>query len=136
MPAIGVSQQEAIETVKKGYAAFQDADLDAIRAISTDDLVWHAVGRNPVSGTFRGIDNVLASFARLAMETEGTFAVELHDVLASDDHVVALATATGKRKGRTLKSDYAHICHMRDGKLAEAWIVDTDPYAGDEFWAD
>jgi ketosteroid isomerase-like protein len=79
------------------------------------------------------VDNVLGFFMKLMEATGGTFKVELHDVLASDEHVVALAKSSGTRNGKTLIADYAHVCHMKDGKLTEAWIINVDPYAGDEF---
>src|SRR5438270_493602 len=57
------------------------------------------------------------------------------EVLASDEHVVALATTRGQRGGKTIQhGQYSHVCHFRDGKLTEAWIVDVDPYEIDEFF--
>ena len=58
-------------------------------------------------------------------------------MLASDEHVVALAKTSGQRAGKTLQhGEYSHICHFRDEKLTEAWIVNVDPYEyeGDEFF--
>jgi ketosteroid isomerase-like protein len=34
-----------------------------------------------------------------------------------------------------MNEPYAHVCHFRDGKLTEAWILDFDPYKADEFFA-
>ena len=30
--------------------------------------------------------------------------------------------------------EYSHVCHFRNGKLSEAWIVGVDPYELDEFF--
>jgi len=48
--------------------------------------VWHTPGRNQLSGTFRGKDEVFASFQKVAQLTNGTFRLELHAVLVDDEH--------------------------------------------------
>jgi ketosteroid isomerase-like protein len=60
--------------------------------------------------------------------------LEIHDVLASDDHAVMLARERWERDGRTLEVRRVFVYHIRDGKLAEAWAYDDDQRAVDEFW--
>jgi ketosteroid isomerase-like protein len=125
-----------IEHLRRGYEAFQSGNLDLIRNELFDpDVVWHVPGRNRLSGDFRGADAVIASFVRQFEETGGTFKVEVHDILGSDDHAVVLATASAERNGKSIKEPYAHVCHLRDGKLTEAWILDFDLYKIDDFFA-
>jgi hypothetical protein len=89
-------------------------------------------GRNQTSGDYRGVDDVLGLFGKLFQLTDGTFRVEIHDVLASDEPAVVLARISGERAGRSVQNgNYAHVCHFREGKLSEAWIVDVDPYANE-----
>jgi uncharacterized protein len=64
------------------------------------DMVWHQGGPNQTSGDYRGVDSVLGLLGKLAQLTDGTFSVALHDVLASDEHAVALAVCKGQRGGR------------------------------------
>ena len=78
---------------------------------------------------------VLANFAKTFELSGGTFSVELHDVLANDEHGVALGVARGEREGKTLEDRYAHVVHFRDGKVSESWLHSEDQYAGDEFWS-
>ncbi|GAC1341307.1 MAG: nuclear transport factor 2 family protein [Candidatus Dormibacteria bacterium] len=122
--------------LRKGYEAFQTGNLDLLRDELFDkDIVWHSPGRNPLSGEYRGVDAVLGLFGKQFELTNGTFKVELHDVLASDDHAVAMGTLSADRNGASLTEQYVHVCHFRDGKLTEAWILDFDPYKVDEFFA-
>jgi uncharacterized protein len=65
----------------------------------------------------------------------GTFRTELHDVIANDEHVVALFTARAGRADRRLEDRIVEVFHIRDGKAAEVWIYPADLYAGDEFWS-
>jgi ketosteroid isomerase-like protein len=124
------------ERLREGYAAFGRADLDALRnEYFAPEIVWHTPGRSPLAGDFRGIDEVLASFGKLFELSGGTFTTELHDVLANDEHAVALGVSRAQREGKTLESRYAHVTHFRDGKLTESWFHPEDQYAVDEFWS-
>jgi uncharacterized protein len=131
-----MSAQSNADALRKGYDAFSKGDMDTLRnELFSPDIVWHQGGRNQTSGDYKGVDSVLGLFGKLSQLTDGTFRVELHDVLASDEHVVALATTKGHRAGKTIQNgQYSHICHFRDGKLTEAWIVDVDPYELDAFF--
>jgi ketosteroid isomerase-like protein len=60
--------------------------------------------------------------------------VELHDVVAGDEHVVNLDRLTGKRDGKSLDIKLALIAHVTDGKIVEAWDLFSDQYAWDDFW--
>jgi ketosteroid isomerase-like protein len=125
------------EIVRNGYAAFLGGDLAALNDLFDDDIVWHAPGRHPLAGDFRGKDEVFGTFAKLFELTEGTFSLEIHDVLADDEHAVVLTRATGRRPdGRTLDDASVQVFHMKDGKVTEQWLHPGDVYAGDEFWND
>jgi ketosteroid isomerase-like protein len=132
-----MSAQTNAEVMRKGYEAFSQGDMERLRSeLFTPDIVWHQGGRNQTSGDYRGTDDVIALFGKLFQLTDGTFRVEVHDLLASEDHVVVLARVQAQRVGKTLEhGEYSHVCHFRDGKLSEAWIVDVDPYALDDFFS-
>jgi ketosteroid isomerase-like protein len=132
-----MSAETNAEAMRRGYEAFSKGDMDTLRnELFTPDIVWHQSGRNQTSGDFRGVDDVIGLFGKLVQLTEGTFRVEVHDMLASEEHVVVLAQVHAQRAGKTLQNgQYSHVCHFRDGKLSEAWIVNVDPYEGDDFFA-
>ena len=124
------------ELVRKGFDAFGKGDMDTIRGLFADDIVWHAPGRGPLAGDFRGIDEVLQQFGRVFEMTGGTFSLEIHDILANDDHVVALVHAEGERGGKKLAQNGVQVFHIKDGKVTEQWLHADDQYAADQFWAD
>ncbi len=124
------------ELFRAGYAAFQSGDMDALAGkYFAPDIVWHSPGRSPLSGDFTGIEEVLGSFGRTMELTGGNFSVEVHDVVANDEHGVALATVRGERNGKKLEDRYTHVVHFKDGKVAESWIFGWDQYAVDDFWS-
>jgi ketosteroid isomerase-like protein len=68
-------------------------------------------------------------------ETNGTLKTDVHDIVANDEHAVALATFSGQRSGKSVSDRYTHAVHIKDGKVTESWIFDENPSAIDEFWA-
>lgn len=124
------------EVLLQGYAAFGKGDMDTVRQVLAEDIRWHSPGRNQLSGDYQGQDEVLALFGKIQQLAGGTFALDIHDVLASDEHVVVITDARAERDGRALPDGRAvHVWHMRDGKATEFWAVPLDPYGTDEFWA-
>ncbi len=121
------------ELWRKGQEAFSRRDMDSLRTFWADDIVYHVPGANPIAGDHKGLDGVLALFAKLV--EMNVRIVEVHDVLASDDHVVALVRGTASRQGKELSLDQANIYHVRDGKINEAWLLPTDQRAFDEFFS-
>jgi uncharacterized protein len=65
----------------------------------------------------------------------GTFRVELHDILANDEHAVALYTTRGEREGRTLEDKTVLVSHARNDRFVETWRQSQDQYAVDEFFS-
>jgi ketosteroid isomerase-like protein len=122
------------DLARRGYAAFGSGDMDTIRELFDPDIVWHAPGRNQLSGDVHGLDNVLAQFAKVFELTGGSFKLELHDLLANDDHVVGLVRATADHDGRHLDDNSVQLLHVREGKVTESWLYPGDQYATDEFW--
>ena len=123
------------ELLRNGYAAFEKGDLDTLRGMFSADIVWHSPGRGPLAGDYRGIDQVFGLFGRVVELSGGTFRNDIHDVLADDEHAVALVTAHGQREGKTLEDNQAHVFHVTDGIVTEVWLQPGDLYANDEFWS-
>src|SRR5581483_915767 len=116
-----MSVDSDIKTLRGAYEAFGRGDLDTVAAAFSPDIVWQEAGRSPIAGTYKGRDAVFGLFGRLFDLTEGTFKVELHDLTASDDHIVGLAKLQGTRGGKSLTWNEAHIWHFKDGVAAEFW---------------
>jgi len=124
------------DLVREAYAAFGRGDMDALRdKFFTQDVRYYVTDRSPLAGDYEGVDQVLQFFARIFEMSGGTFSFELHDVLANDEHAVALVTVRGERAGKQLNDNMVQISHLRDGKAYEVWNQATDQYAQDEFWS-
>jgi ketosteroid isomerase-like protein len=128
--------EQNVEVVRKGFEAFGKGDMDTLRnEVFSANTVWHAGGRNQLSGDYRG-DEVFQWFGKLFELSGGTFKVDLHDITSSDEHVVALTSASAQREGKTLQdAKGAQVHHFEGGKISETWFHAEDPYTFDEFWS-
>jgi ketosteroid isomerase-like protein len=123
------------DNLRKGYDAFIKGDIDTVMTLLTDDILWHVPGRNPLSDDYSGKEEVGGFFGKLMELSNGTFQVEVHDVLANDEHAVGLVKLSAERDGKTLQSNDVHVWHVRDGKFSEFWAQPSDQYEFDEFWS-
>lgn len=130
MPA---AENEAL--VRRIFEAFARKQGFALRGLFADDAVWNVPGRGVMAGVYRGRDQIFRFLARLPKETEGTYASELRDVLASEDRAAALYRASGTRRGRRLELDQVLLFRIGDGLVHEVLALPTDPEAFEAFWA-
>ena len=121
--------------LRKGYEAFGKGDMATLTDLFSEDVVWHLPGNNQLSGVHRGRDAVFAIFAKTVELSGGSFKVELHDVLANDEHAVALTRGAASREGRQLRSLDTDVYHMSNGKVTEFWSFPEDQRLTDEFWS-
>src|SRR5438034_1261888 len=114
---------------REGLDALNSGDMQAMSDFLDDDVVWHEIGRpEPVRGK--------AALAAEAQQATGDYTItgKLHDVVANDDHTIALVDATATRGGKTLNYRTAEIMHIRNGKVVERWAFSDDTGAITEFF--
>lgn len=124
------------DLVREGYAAFGRGDLAALQSqFFAEDIRWHYPGRSPFGGDYQGVARVVEWLGRNFEASEGTIRIELHDVVANDEHAVALFTVRAERAGKQLQDNSVQVFHIRGGKVTEVWSYPADLYATDEFWS-
>ena len=92
-------------------------------------------GPGPYLGGLRGRRSGTRLFQQSSELTGGTLRIDLHDVLANDEHVVSLVTMRAERAGKKLDTNFVQVSHVGDGKITETWICPADPVAMEEFWS-
>jgi ketosteroid isomerase-like protein len=106
---------------RRGMEAFDAGDMQSYADLLADDIVWHQIG----APTLHGKEEMAASMP--GGEVDWQIKADVHDVVANDDHVIALVEATATRgDGRTLTYRTAEIIHVRDGKATERWAFSDD----------
>lgn len=124
-----------VALLRKGYEAYTTGDLNVLNELFADDIVWHVAGRSAISGDYKGRDQVFGFFGKLMELSDGTAKIEVHDILADDEHAVAIVTGTATRNGTTFTGNDVHVFHVRGGQVVEFWDSPLDQYAADEFWS-
>jgi ketosteroid isomerase-like protein len=112
------------EMIRSAIEALNSGAPERLADMLADDVVWHEIGNpEPVRGK-------AALAARMTGDArDWTITASLHDVIANDDHVVALLSASATRGGRTFDYRVAEIYHVRDGKVTERWAFSDDTAA-------
>lgn len=124
------------EVVKKGYEAFNSADINTLAELFDDNCTWHSPGRNPIAGDHIGKAEVFAQFGRYGTETLGKFNADLKHVLKCDhDRVVGIHHVIAERNGKKLDVRCCIDFKLKDGKILSAREYFYDQYAWDEFWS-
>jgi ketosteroid isomerase-like protein len=128
-----MSAQEDAELVRRGYEAFIAGDMEWLNEHLHENVVWHVPGHNLTSGDHRGRENVLAFFARTVQIALPEF--DMHDIVASDDHVVALSKIVWRRNdnGATFEDHIGQVFHLDGGRVIEVWTMGEDLAGYDQF---
>jgi len=123
-------------TIRRFYAAFARGDVAAAQAVFVADALWHVPGRSLIAGGHRGWESIAQNFLnRLRELSNGTFRVELLDVLVGESWAAALQHATATRGQKHLDITACQVMRLQDGKIAEVRGYYSDQYALDEFWS-
>ncbi len=131
-----MSATDNAELVRRGYAAFNAADIATLTELFDARASWHTPGRSPIAGDYVGRDAAFAQFGRYGAETNGTFQAELLEVLADDEgHVVGIHRNTGERNGKRLDVGCCIVFKLEDGRLVDGREHFFDLHAWDEFWS-
>ena len=130
-----MAEHPNVALLRKGYEAFARGDIAALTDMFAQDMVWHVPGTNLISGEHKGRDAVFAVFAKTMELTGGTFKIDVHDIVANDEHTVSLTRAAASRQGKQLDLRGADIYHIRNGKVTEWWSFVEDQRLDDEFWS-
>jgi hypothetical protein len=123
------------ELLRRGFDAYAHRDLDAISRILHPDVAWHWPGRSPMAGDYRGIGEVLMMFARAFERAGDSLTFDVHDVLANDEHGIALVVTTVTRRGETYEDRSVYLVHFGAGTITEVWTYAWDQYADDALWS-
>jgi ketosteroid isomerase-like protein len=126
---------ENARLMRRGYEAFSAGDMDTLRELFAEDVVWHVPGHNRLSGDKRGRDAVFEYFGELVSGSGGTFKVTLHDVIAGEDHVIGLHHNGAEHDGKVLDLNVVLIFHMSGGRFRESWEVNDNEVEWDAFWS-
>ena len=124
-----------VAKICEAYDAFSRGDLATVGALFAPDIVYHLLGDNRLSGDYKGQAEVFGFFAKMSDMTGRTLRVDVHDILASDEHAVALVTVSAQREGMSFDMREVHVFQLEAGKISAFWAFEENQREGDQFWS-
>ncbi|MEU9497709.1 nuclear transport factor 2 family protein [Streptomyces sp. NPDC048196] len=123
------------ELIVGAYGAFGAGDIPTVLRSFAEDITWHVPGRSPLSGDYRGHQELVGFFGRVMELSGGSFRIQIDDVLTDESRVVVLCTVSAERNGRTWSSPEVHAWEVADGKAVAFREFQGDQQTEDEFWS-
>ena len=131
-----MNESTAVAIVRRGYQAFNEADLETLTRLFDPQATWHTPGRSALGGDRRGRDAVFAQFARYGSGTHGSFRAALQDVLGGEDgRVVGIHHSSARRNGKALNTSCCVVFQVRQGRIVSGSEHYCDLHQWDEFWS-
>ena len=127
--------QTNAELLQRGYDAFSEGDVSTALSIMATDITWHVPGRSPLSGDYKGHDDVLGFFGKCMELSAGTIRIDVDQILSEGERAVALCTVSARRNGRSWSSPEIHVWRVVDGKAVDFHEFQGDQQTEDEFWS-
>jgi len=123
------------EIIRRGYQDFASGNIPAVFAAFDAAITWHVPGHSPLSGDYRGHDQIGGFFQRTMELSGGAFSIDVHNVLADDDLAVVLATVNAQRNGVAASFPEVHVWRLKNGKATEFCEYQGDELREDRFWS-
>lgn len=112
--------------VRAAFEDFAAGELEALGRAFTENVVWHVPGMNRFSGRFDGRAAVLDRLRRMH-EAGVVQRLEIHDVVANDEHAVALVRLhVTNGQGQHYDQQQVQVWHLRNGLCHEYWAMNED----------
>jgi ketosteroid isomerase-like protein len=128
--------QSNAELLRTGYEGFASGNVAAVFAIFAEDVAFHIPGHSPISGDYTGQEEVGGFLQSLGERSNGTFKIDVRDILDNgDDTVVALVTHVARRDAAELAMPAVHVWQVKDGKATSHQSFVADDHESDAFWS-
>ena len=112
-----------VAAARRALEALGAGETVPLAALIARDVVWHVPGVHRFAGEFRGRDEVLDLYRRMAADGVRTTFDEIHAVVGDDEHVVALIRATLIAPGGSVPMRSVVVLHLEGDEVAEAWAM-------------
>jgi ketosteroid isomerase-like protein len=133
---VAPADDQYMSLARRGYAAFNSADVATLTAIFADDVVQHVPGNGPFAGTYKGTEAVLGYYGKLAEATDGTFRAHLLEVHGDGHgHVTAVHQMSAERDGQRRVSRGSLLLTCVGDKVTDLLELHADLPGDDAFFS-
>jgi ketosteroid isomerase-like protein len=126
-------REQNLDLVRKVYGAYVSGDAGVVTGAFHHDIRWHNSGHDENAGTYEGIPAVIGYL--MGDDHMEDYALEVVDMLVSDERVAVVARTTGRRGDRTIRNDFIQLIQIGAGQIVEVWNYYWDQRTVAEFLA-
>lgn len=121
-----------LQVIQDFFAAYARKDVNAVRAVMAEDIAWTIPGHHPLSGTKRGIAEVLAFFDQLA---RADFKAQPLVIVEQGDYVIDHHRGWSE-VGPGVDQTWCLVFRFEAARIKEVVNFASDQHAADRFfWA-
>ena len=115
-----------LRTVLQAYAdAWQRGDIATLTQLYHDDFTLHYPGTHALAGIHRGKATAL-QVMRTVSERTNRKLLQIVDVMTGTQRGSLNVVEQWSRGGETVQVERVFVYTVRDGKLHQCWLFDTD----------
>jgi ketosteroid isomerase-like protein len=107
--------------VQQWFDHIAAGEAEAAFTLFADDIVYDLKGTTPVSGVYRGLDQIVNEFfVPWRKQIDGDLVVQVDEMIAEGERVVVLGRGAAKTVfGLRYDNDYAFVFTVRDGRITQ-----------------
>jgi ketosteroid isomerase-like protein len=115
------------------FEAYGEGELDTMRSLLAEDLTAHITNADAGVDRVQGRDRFMSRLPDLEGAELSTGITQI--VAIDDERVMTMIEVKAKREGRALHNFAAFLARVRNGQVAELWMVEAKPAYSDDFWS-
>jgi len=129
-----MSEHPNVTLVNRMTKAVFENDAGTLSELFTEDMTFHVRGPLPRPGDHHGVPGFLGALGAIFQLTEGDVKIEQLFCVAVDGWAAEWEHAVFGRHGRTLEAENAFVYEIRDGRIAELWMLCAARAGAESFW--
>ena len=117
--------------VQKYYEYYSKGDINGIKSVMADDVEWTIPGHHPLSGTKKGVSEIVAFFKELQ---KSNFKAEVLVLEANEHYVIDCHRGWGEYNGRKIDMNWVLLFKIEKGKIKKVQNFAGDQHEADAFF--
>jgi uncharacterized protein len=123
--------EDTLATVKRFFSFYQKGDVAGLKSVLHPDIEWIVPGRHPLSGTKKGMDEVIAYYRLLQ---RANFRSEVRFLEAQGEYAVDYHRGWAQAGAQQLETDWVMVYNVRNGLIRSMRNFPGDQHAVDDFF--
>ena len=124
-----------IHILEQIYQKFSERDIQGLLALCADEITFQVAGKSQLAGKFTKKTFASEFLTRLQEISQGSYSLEVHDIMASDRHGMVLVSSSLMKNGEKVLLRAAHIWRIENGKPVAWYEYPRDLYQFDAIWS-